>query len=73
MWRCTTQNKVGLIEGCVMDLNRSIGQVAVYTSYGEECRRGKGPTIFELAYLNAITIGSSKAFINVMNLAILIK
>lgn len=70
MQRCITQKKVGLIKACITDLNQSVSQVAAYTTYGEGCHCGKGPTIFELVYHNADTIGSPKAFINTSNLAI---
>lgn len=49
------------------DLNRAIGQIAAYTTYLEGCNRGKGPTIFELSFHNADTIGSPCAFLNAVN------
>lgn len=70
MRRYTTQNKAGLIKACITNLNQIFDQVAAYTTYGEGCHRGKGPTIFELAYRNANTIGFPKAFINTLNLTV---
>src|SRR5450759_5687996 len=54
------KKKVGLVEACQIDQNRAIGQIAAFTAYLEGRHRGKGPTIFELAFRSADAIGSMK-------------
>src|SRR5450759_915660 len=62
------KKKVGIIEACAMDQNRAVGQVAAYTAYLEGLHRGKGPTIFELAFRHTDLVGSSRAFKAASNL-----
>src|SRR5450759_3755856 len=62
------KKKVGLVEACQINQNRAVGQIAAYTAYLEGRHRGKGPTIFELAFRSADVIGSTKAFEDASNL-----
>ena len=59
---------VGLVEACETDQNRAASQIAAYTGYLKGCHRGRGPTLFELAYRNADTIGSIKGYADASNL-----
>lgn len=70
MRKCITQKKVGLIEAYVIDQNYVVGQIVAYTTYIEGCNRGKGPTIFEMAFQNADIIGSPQAFLNASNMVL---
>lgn len=62
MKACAMKKKVGLIEACILDQNRAVTQIAAYTGYLEGIHRGKGPTIFELAFRSADRVGSTKQF-----------
>jgi hypothetical protein len=68
MQKCHSQKKVGLLEVCEMDQNRSVAQIAAYTSYLNGAHRGKGPTLFELAFRSADIVGTPTNFIYATNL-----
>jgi hypothetical protein len=68
MQKCQMVKKVGLIEACEMDMNRAVAQIAAYTSYLNGVHRGKGPTLFELAFRSADISGSPSRFIDATNL-----
>lgn len=61
---------MGLIEAYVTNPNRVVGQIFAYTTYTKGCNRGKGPTIFELAFWNVDIIGSPHAFLNASNMVL---
>jgi hypothetical protein len=48
--KCLSKRKVDLIEACEIDQNQAIAQIAAYTLYLNGAHRGKGPTLFELAF-----------------------
>lgn len=62
------KKKIRLFEACEMDQNRAIAQVGAYTTYRKGLARGKGPTIFELAFRNADQVGSPKLFEDATNM-----
>jgi hypothetical protein len=66
--KCLSKRKVDLIEACEMDQNQAIAQTAAFTSYLNGAHREKGPTLFELAFWSADTVGSPIAFIKATNL-----
>ena len=66
--KCHTKKKVDLIEACEVDQNRAVAQIAAYTSYVNGVHRGKGPTLFELAFRSADTVGTPKKFVDATNL-----
>ena len=68
MKACAMKKKVGLIEACEMDQNRAVSQIAAYNGYLEGVNRGRGPTIFELAFQSADKIGSTVQFEEASNL-----
>jgi hypothetical protein len=68
MRKCYSQKKVGLLEACEMDQNRAVAQIVAYTSYLNGAHRQKGPTLFELAFRSADTIGTPSKFIEATNL-----
>jgi hypothetical protein len=60
--------KVGLLEACKMDMNWAVSQIAAYTLYLNGVHRGKGPTLFALAFRSADISGFSAKFIDATNL-----
>ena len=65
--KCHTKKKVDLIEACEIDQNRAVAQIAAYTSYVNGVHRGKGPTLFELAFRSADTVGTPNKFVDATN------
>lgn len=68
MRRASGKKMVGLVEASEADQNRAACQIAAYTGYLKGCHRGKGPTLWELAYRNADTIGSLKGYADASNM-----
>ncbi len=54
---------VSLVEACKIDQNHAALQIGAYTAYYDGyIRRGRGPTIWELAFRHADSIGTLKAY-----------
>jgi hypothetical protein len=68
MQKASGKKMIGLVEACESDQNRAASQIAAYTAYLKGCHRGKGPTLWELAYRNADTIGSLKGYASASNM-----
>ena len=62
-----SKKMVSLTEACEADSNRGALQIGAYDCYEKGLHRGTGPTVWELAFRSANSVGTTKSFIDASN------